>query len=141
MPWRVLGRKWHVLRKGFSSPVQVRWNVEVLEKLFRLLEKTAPKGQFVWSNKVLVPVYVPVQKEPWATVLTKKPDAVHLVLTGPKGIFALGQITRLGHEPQLDGERPECDLIRLKFRSARDLARGDLPGFLKEHLATLNHGE
>ena len=72
---------------------------------------------------------------------TKKLDAVYLTLIGPKGRFALGRITALGHEPELDAERPEADHVRLKFRSLDDLARGDLAGFLKEHLAALNHAE
>jgi hypothetical protein len=38
----------------------------------------------------------------------------------------------------LDAGRPEADHVRLKFRRIDDLARGDLAGFLKEHLAALN---
>ena len=75
------------------------------EQLLDLLSHTAPHGQFLWNNKQVVPVYVPGQKEPWAAVQTKKLDAVYLTLTGPKGCFALGRVTGLGHEPQLDGER------------------------------------
>ena len=72
--------------------------------------------------------------------LFQKADAVHLTLIGPKGRFALGRLTNLGHDPRLDGERPGLDLIRLKFRSLADLQRGDLRGFLKEHLAAvMNH--
>jgi hypothetical protein len=49
----------------------------------------------------------------------------------------LGQITELGHNPELDGSRPKHDVIRLKFRTPADLARGDLRAFLKGHLASL----
>jgi hypothetical protein len=56
---------------------------------------------------------------------------------GPKGRFTLGQITDLGYNPELDGARPKHDSIRLKFRTTDDLARGDLRGFLKEHLAAV----
>ena len=37
----------------------------------------------------------------------------------------------MGHDPELDGQRPSMDAIRLKFRSAADLARGDLRHFSK----------
>ena len=77
------------------------------------------------------------QKEPWAAVQTKKIDAVHLTLAGPKGRFALGRLTGLGVDPELDGERADVDLIRLKFRSTADLERGDLAGFLREHLESV----
>ncbi len=141
MPWKVLGRKWHFSRRGFAVGRQAEWDTEVLEELFELLIETAPKGQLLWNNKQIVPLYLPEQKDPWAAVLTKKTDAVHLVLTGPKGRFALGRLTSLGHDPELDGERPDCDLIRLKFRSHDDLNRGDLPGLLKEHLKSLSEKE
>jgi excinuclease ABC subunit A len=137
MPWKVLGRKWHLARKGFALGKQVRWETVVLERLLDLLSRAAPHGQFLWNNKQVVPVYVPGQKEPWAAVQTKKLDAVYLTLAGPKGRFAQGRITDLGHNPELDAERPDKDLIRLQFRTTGDLKRGNLAGFLQEHLATI----
>ena len=133
----MLGRKWHFARRGFPLGGKIEWETEVLEELFELLDETAPDGQFLWNNKQVVPLYVPEQQEPWAAVQTKKLDAVYLMLIGPKGRFTQGRITGLGHEPQVDGERPGYDMLRLKFRSADDLHRGDLAAFLKEHLASL----
>jgi excinuclease ABC subunit A len=136
-PWKVLGEKWHYIRRGFSQGRPPQWETEVLDRVFELLKKTAPKGQFVWEHKQVVPLYVPGQKESWAAVQTKKSDAVYLTLIGPKNRFALGRILDLGYEPQLDGERPDVDHIRLKFRTVADLGRGDLAKFLKEHLAAV----
>ena len=140
-PWKQLGRKWHFARKGFALGKKAQWRVDVLEELCELLAETAPKAQVLWNNKQVVPHYVPEQKEPWASVQTKKLDAVYLHLTGPKGRFAQGQITKLGHEPLVDGQYPQCDVIRLKFRSPEDLARGNLAAFLKKHLAELGKQE
>ena len=106
-PWKQLGRTWHFARKGFPLGKKIEWDVEVLEDLIELLAETAPQGQFLWNNKQVVPVYVPEQHEPWAAVQTKKLDAVYLHLMGPKGRFTLGQITDLGYNPELDGQRPE----------------------------------
>jgi excinuclease ABC subunit A len=137
MPWKVLGQKWHLARKGFALGKTVQWDTEVLEELLELLEHAAPQSQFLWNNKQVVPVYIPQQHEPWAAVQTKKLDAVYLALCGPKGRIAFGRITGLGFDPQLDGGRPDVDLIRLKFRSQEDLERGDLAGFLQEHVAAV----
>jgi excinuclease ABC subunit A len=139
MPWKALGSKWHFLAKGFPSGRQPEWDFAVLTRLASLLEQTAPQGHFGWGHKQVIPLFLPNRKDPWAAVQTKKPDAVCLTLIGPKGRFTLGRITNLGHEPELDAERPEADHVRLKFRRLDDLARGDLAGFLKEHLAALNH--
>ncbi len=136
-PWKQLGRKWHFARKGFPLGKNILWHAEVLEELCELLTETAPEAQILWANKQVVPWYVPEQREPWAAVQTKKLDAVYLHLTGPKGRFALGQVTGLGYGPQFDGRRGQCDVILLKFRSTDDLALGDLAGFLKEHLAAV----
>ncbi len=136
-PWKQLGRTWHFARRGFSLGKKINWDVEVLEDLMELLAETAPQGQFLWNNKQVVPVHLPDQHEPWAAVQTKKPDAVYLHLAGPKGHFALGQITGLGHTPEINGQRPDRDVIRLQFRSTDDLARGDLKTFLRQHLASV----
>ena len=138
MPWKALGRKWHFLRKGFLKGGPPRWDPDVLEEVCRLLEQTAPGCRFGWGNKIVVPVHLKDGKTSWASVVTKKPDAVHLWLFGPKNRFPMGRLTALGHDPQLDAERPEHDVILLKFRSPADLARGNLAGFLKKHVAALD---
>jgi excinuclease ABC subunit A len=136
-PWKQLGRTWHFARKGFALGKKIHWDVEVLEDLTEMLAEIAPQGQFLWNNKQVVPIYVTGQHEPWAAMQTKKLDAVYLHLSGPKGRFTLGQITDLGYNPELDGQRSKVDVIRLRFRTPADLARGDLRGFLKQHLAVV----
>ncbi len=141
MPWKALGRKWHLLRRGFLKGGPPQWDVAVLEELCRLLEQTAPGCRFGWDNKVVVPIHVSGRESAWASVITKKPDAVYLALVGPKNRFPLGRLTDLGHNPELDSQRSDVDTIRLKFRSLADLARGNLSGFLKEHLASGNRSK
>ena len=136
-PWKQLGRKWHFARRGFVAGAKVEWPMDVLEELFTMLSATAPYGKILWQNKQVVPIFVPQQKDAWASVQTKKLDAVYLHLIGPKGRFAQGRIAGLGFDAQVNGEKPGMDVLRMKFRSAEDLQRGDLAGFLKEHLAAL----
>ncbi len=134
MPWKALGRKWHFTRRGFR-PGEIEWDAEVLERVVDLLDETAPGGEFLWNNKVLVHYMVPNRRGPWATIHTKKLDALHLLLYGPKNAFALGRVTEIGIEPELEGEDPDYDLVHLRFQTQEDLERGDLPEFLEEHLA------
>ncbi len=139
-PWKQLGRKWHFSRRGFQLGKNIFWNEKVLEKLIDLLAATAPEAQILWNKKQVVPLYVPQQKEPWAAVQTKKLDAVYLHLIGPKGRFTLGQITDLGQEPWVEGNRPNYDMLHLKFSTIADLSRCDLPGFLKKHYKAATAG-
>ena len=133
-PWKQLGEKWHFARRGFSARKTPKWDVEVLESVFQMLRDAAPDATFNWTNKQVVPVHVPGRQEAWAAVQTKKSDAVYLHLTGPKQRFTQGQIRELGHLPRIDGSGEDTDVVHLRFRNKNDLSRGDVPGFLKEHL-------
>ena len=137
MPWKVLGEKWHLSRKGFRPGKRVLWDVKVLQKLCDLLRKAASDAEFIWTNQQVVHVLVDGRKEPWASIRTKSPASVELILSGPKGNFALGRIARLGRQRQFDGIRDDRDLVKLKFRSSNDFKNGDLTDFLSEHRESL----
>jgi excinuclease ABC subunit A len=134
MPWKKLGERWHFSRKGFPPGKRVCWGTDVLEELCELLRQTAPDGQFLWNNQQVVHLYARDQREPWASIHTKRSQHVELVLNGPKGRFALGRVAGLARERQLEAGRGSLDVIRLRFRSQADLQKGDLAEFLREHL-------
>jgi excinuclease ABC subunit A len=106
-----------------------------------MLRGAAPQGQFLWNNQQLVHFMVPEQREPWATIQTKKPHALMLHLNGPKGRFALGRLLNLGSERALDDSRPDRDTIRLHFILEEHLHTGDIEEFLREHLKSLRKGD
>ncbi|MEX2093286.1 MAG: excinuclease ABC subunit UvrA [Pirellulales bacterium] len=140
-PWKALGQKWHFLRKGFPPGKPVAWSPELLEELCELLKETAPGGQFLWNNQQLVHYMPQGRREPWATIQTKKPHALLLHLTGPKGKFGLGRLLELGADRELDDTRAGRDVVRLQFVQEEHLHRGDLEKFLQEHLASLSNGK
>jgi len=133
MPWTVMGRRWHVARKGFPPGKKIAWEADVLEQLLQMLESSAPEAQFIWNNHVTVTATLGGRREPWITVATKKLSCVELTMCGPKGHFTMGRIAELGAEPQFDGSRPRIDVIKLRFVTRADFERGDLKRFLKEH--------
>jgi excinuclease ABC subunit A len=137
MPWTVLGRKWHLLRKGFPPGKRIAWEAEMLEELLEMLLAAAPNAQALWNHNQVVNLLVPGQREPWARVWTKRLAAVELGLAGPKGRFALGRIAELGSEPEFDAGRGDVDVMKLRFVTADDVHRGDLAAFLREHVATI----
>jgi len=112
----------------------------VLEELCEMLREIAPDGQFLWHNQVLVNLMVKHRRDPWATIATKTPQWVRLDLRSPKGKFGFGRVTELGCDRNFDTARPEYDLLQLMFRTVEDLHQGDLPDFLKEHLASFQDG-
>ncbi len=84
MPWKVLGKKWHLSRKGFLKG-KVRWNVEVIETVFALLEELAPQAKPEWGGKVLV--NFKAGNVLFATVHSKRPKFVELYLYCEAGAF------------------------------------------------------
>ncbi len=152
MPWKVLGRKWHLSRKGFPPGKKVAWPQETLEELLELLESqasTASRGvnspgsaapQFLWNNQEVIHLMLPGHRRPWATIHTKRPHGVDLILNGPRGAFALGRIAELGARRAIaTADDDSRDQIKLRFAAPADLALGALPAFLAEHLAAV-HG-
>ena len=135
----MLGRKWHLSRKGFPPGKRVHWETEVLEELCELLSDTA-EGQFLWNNQQLIHFCLKGKSEPWATVYTKKPAAVELHLNGPKNKFALGRVTTLGSAPSMDKDRPDRDVVRLQFDSVEQINDEALSDFLNEHAEAAGGG-
>jgi len=141
MPWTVLGRKWHMMEKGFHKNKTPKWNMKVLEILVEQLEKTAPKGEFVWTNKVLANLCVPQQKEPWATVQTKRVDSVGLSLRGPKGGVAFGAFANIGRDAELDASSSKFDQLTINFRTLAEVKDKALGKLLKDHFKAVNASE
>ncbi len=140
MPWKVLGQKWHFARKGFPPGKTPAWDADLLEELCERLCDAATKGQFLWNNQQLVHMFVPEQREPWATIYTKRIAGLDLTLTGPAGNFALGRITELGVDREFTAGA-QLDTLRLRFVSPEDFDRGDLREFLAEHFASVSNGK
>ena len=118
-PGRCSARSGTSSRKGFPPGKTVAWDAEVLEELCEMLQQVAPGGQFLWNNQQLVHFMVPQQREPWATIHTKKPHALLLHLTGPKGKFGLGRLLGARRRPR-SGRHPP----RPRHRAAAVRRRG-----------------
>jgi len=139
MPWKVLGRKWHLARKGFPPGKKPKWRGEVLEELLERLSD-ASNGQLLWNNQQVVHLMVPEQRAPWASVYTKRLAGVDVVLNGPRGAFATGRIAKLASQRAISAEEDDRDQVKLRFLAPEDLEQGDLSGFLEEHLEAVRGG-
>jgi excinuclease ABC subunit A len=137
MPWKVLGQKWHLSKKGFPPGKKTTWPPEVLEELLEMLSDTAPDGQFLWNNQQVVHLMVPGVREPWASVFTKRLAGVDLVLNGPKGAFQLGGVADLGSHRSLAPATDDRDQVRIRFTTTDELHSGNVAEFLRTHLDAL----
>jgi len=137
MPWKVLGQKWHLSKKGFPPGKKCAWKPEVLEELLEMLDDTVPGGQFLWNNQNVVYLMVPGVRKPWATVYTKKLAGVDLLLNGPKGAFQLGSVAEIGEEREVATDAEGKDQVKLRFVTTDQLHTENVAAFLKAHLESL----
>jgi excinuclease ABC subunit A len=140
MPWKVLGQKWHLSRKGFPPGKPPQWESDLLEELIELLAAAAPDGQFLWNNKASVRLMVREQREPWAVIWTKHVAMVELQLSAPKGKFAFGRATALGAASEMVADRNGRDVLKIQFRTLDEVASSEVAALLKEHLAVVRAG-
>ncbi|SFI88934.1 excinuclease ABC subunit A [Planctomicrobium piriforme] len=131
-PWKVLGRKWHISRKGFPSAKRVAWKAEVLEDLFGVLDDAFARLQPDWSNKTMVAYRISSSKETVAELQTKRRDALYLTLYSKTGQFALGQIASLGKHREITPHRSGQDAIKIELTTAAQVKAKELKAFLKE---------
>jgi excinuclease ABC subunit A len=133
MPWKVLGRRWHLAPKGFPAGRPRRWAPELLTDLLSLISQVAVDAAVQWDGRDRVIFRPAGSSRAWATVLTKKPKAVTLRLVGKPGQFNLARIEQFGTTPRLDAGARE-ERITLQFARPEQLHAKELAGFLKEHL-------
>ena len=136
-PWAKLGKKWHYMRKGFPDGRKVDWGVEVLESLQETLSEVAPAAKFTWTDKQVVHLHVPEQKQPWISIQTKKTDGLWMQISGPKSSLILGQVADFAEDPTFESEE-DTDAILMRFDSAEKAGEEKLKSFLKEHLTSLS---
>jgi len=137
MPWKVLGQKWHMSKKGFPPGKKTAWKPEVLEELLEMLSDAVPNGQFLWNNQNVVYMMVPGVRKPWATVHTKRLAGIDVVLNGPKGAFQLGGVADLGSERSLATEADDHDQVKLRFVTSEELHSENVAAFFRAHLESL----
>jgi len=137
-PWKVLGRKWHLSRKGFPSQKRVSWDAALLEELFDLLDELSKDAAVDWSNKQVVNYARQGVAEPWATVHTKRRQGVDLTLLAEPGRFALGRIAQLGSERDIGTHRDGRAAIKIRLDGVEQVRAAGLRELLVEHLAALS---
>ena len=134
-PWKVLGQKWHFMRKGFPRGKSVLWDTSVLEHLHEMLRDLVPDGHFIWTNRQLVHLYLQKKdKHPWVSFRTKHPTDVVLALNGPRNGVSLGRISGLGRERDVIPRDESRDTLRILIRQLADLKSSEFEEFLREHL-------
>ena len=131
-PWKVLGRKWHLSRKGFPSRKRIEWSPDVLEELVGLIEQSCPDAQFDWENKQVVYVRQNGSEENCVQIHTKRRAGVDFTLLTQPGEVALGRIAAFGAEREIVPHRDGRQAVRIRLDDSRQLRQPAFRKFLKQ---------
>ncbi|MEX0715455.1 MAG: excinuclease ABC subunit A, partial [Planctomycetaceae bacterium] len=132
-PWKVLGRKWHLSRKGFPTDKRVAWNLDTLETLLDLLQRTFGEEGVDWGNQQVVNFRVGSGTDDMiATVHTKRRGGIDLTLFVEAGTVTLGRIADLGHDRVIKPHRTGRDRVSIRIRTQAQVTAPDLAAFLSE---------
>ena len=130
-PWKKLGRKWHLMRKGFLLGA-IEWEVAVLEELAALLDELLPDAKVDWTQKVVV--NYTRNKLPVAVLVTKRPAGVDFGLYVPSGSVQLGQVASFGIGQEIVPFKNGLDSVQLRFTKVEQIKAAALKKFLSERL-------
>ena len=132
-PWKVLGKKWHLLQKGFPAEKRPKWKAEVIEALFETLDSVLPNADVIWTERQMVRYRKQGSKSDWAVVVTKRRAGIDITITPDKEV-GTGEIAGLASElevlPEKHGKKP----IRLRFLKLEQVISPRLKAFLKSTL-------
>ncbi len=129
MPWKVLGRKWHVSRKGFALNKRVIWSASVLEILLDVIDNSLNDFEYDWGKKTLTSLQSS-DGTPIGELQTKRRDGVYLSLFTEPGQIALGQVADLGAEQEIASHRNGKEAVKLRFTTLKQVKSPKLKKFL-----------
>jgi excinuclease ABC subunit A len=129
MPWKKLGRKWHLMQKGLPQNSRGQWEFRVVEQLLPIVEKAFSgceadygiRGKVLWSG---------AEGRPAAELHTKRSDGVELVVFCPGGRVTIGSIADHGASQQVEPSRDGRDAVRLLFKTERQVKATALKALL-----------
>ncbi|MDA1013125.1 MAG: excinuclease ABC subunit UvrA, partial [Planctomycetota bacterium] len=120
-PWKKLGKKWHLMRKGFPANKTPKWKAEVLEHLIDDIEHAIPGIVFDWTARQFVYGKRPEDDANLFCICTKRRAGLDFTLFVPAGTLALGRISALGTEREIKPHKDDRDAVRLRFLRTNQL--------------------
>jgi excinuclease ABC subunit A len=142
----VIGKKWHLLPKGFPEGAKPIWSFDLLEALLQELEKIVGGDSTECISEKSLGVHLSHSKsdddsmQPWVIIETKNPSALKVLLLGEMThldaeLIAKQKVPcRMADRHEEDGY-PECPLLELELVDAKQLRSRYLKSLFRAHFA------
>ena len=128
--WKVLGRHWHAIEKGFPDDKKPKWPLSLAKKTLDLMEEVAGVGSLAFESPDGVEVR-PSGEETWAKIETKRTDSVQVTLASTDDKTDLSTLDESDFEAS-DASDGKVTLRLTKVKHTKD---EELRRFLRQHLA------
>lgn len=135
-PWKVLGKKWHLMRKGVSANKNPKSKAEVLEALVTNIESAVPGIAFDWTERQFVHGKRSTDDADLFRISTKRRVGLDFTLFVAEGSLALGRIATLGVEREIKPHKDGRDAVLIRFTQL-----GHVGGEVSELLKSLWQAE
>lgn len=112
-PWKQLGRKWHLMKKGL--PKKPTWDFKALEKLLPVVEKVFAGCEMDFTAKGKINWKPSGTNNLAAELHTKRKDGVDLLVYVPKDSITVGAIAKFGAEQDVKPHKNGLDCVRIRF--------------------------
>ena len=137
MPWKVLGQRWHVLRKGFPAGREILWPAETVSVLVQSVHQTAKEGSWRWDERAIAKFHLPGHDDPWLTLHTKNPEGLILVMDGPTGLDVDAWTKDLAMPHTLTNRGNDRQQLQIAFTQAQQPRHAAVRKLLQAHYAAV----
>ncbi|QDV10832.1 UvrABC system protein A [Rosistilla oblonga] len=130
-PWRVMGRKWHTLEKGFPEGEKPDWPLELVDKLLDKIIAFAGEESVEFGSPEKINVRPAGQNHSWCEIETKDPMNLRITVDGPHQAIDCVALGKLGIKPPA---RTKGDIkVTFEFWNDEKLNAEPFDKFLKNH--------
>lgn len=136
MPWKKLGRKWHLLRKGLPGNGRIPWEFGLLETLLPQMESGLQSFTVDYQIRTKINWTRESSGRLIAELQTKRSDGVDLCVYCRPGEVTIGSIAALGESQEISAERG-ADCVRIRFTTETQSKSRDVVTFLRDVLPKL----
>ena len=137
-PWRVLGRRWHSLNKGFPEGENPNWPLELAEQVLKMMERVDEALTLTFDDPSRVGVRLSGSERTWAEIETKDLDGVTLRLCGPKDAVTDQELSALPL-PSADlhdaPDNEDAAIVNVRLTELAHARSRKLRTLLKNHFA------
>ena len=132
MPWKQLGRKWHLMKKGMPAAGRGVWDIKIVERLLPVLDSHFEKCKVDYGIRSKINWTEVKSGKAVAELHTKRSDGVDLILYFPSGKVTIGAIAAIGESQDIQSSRDGQDAVRIRFTKFEQLGDTNLISLIIE---------